>query len=364
MGYESVTSRDVRADEGKVSLEFLMEPAQPISLSILTPAGKPAQKAEFAMGVAGSQIHLENGIIVDSQTYAERLITDSDGQVKFPKPEGAYRLIIVHPSGYADIESESTNLNQPIYLTKWGRVKGLFRVDQQAGAGIVLEMSGGPSAYGKETAHIFSTDRITTDKNGRFEFDRVFAGDHSIGRQIVFMMDDGATEVASSKRSHFKIEEGQDLEMNLGGDGVAVTGRLVAPSNTERVIWRKGQLNIQRDLPYPPLPDAGKKLEGDLDAYRQWYQEWSMTPEGEAWKTDFNRIQEEKNQSTFYYASIDPDGNFRIDDMEAGDYTMSFRFDDGKPPGILTEYQFSVSRPDEKLEVNLGEIKLKGLLER
>ncbi len=118
----------------------------------------------------------------------------------------------------------------------------------------------------------------TTDANGRFAFDRVIPGDGWIGRNILIMVDTGTTETTSSSMVPIQFTAGKTTHVDLGTSGRPVIGQLQsAAAQSQR--FRRGFV----------LVDVGG------------------------------------NGRTFR-ATVDRDGNFCIDDVPPGDYSLSVWF--------------------------------------
>ncbi|MCA9139721.1 MAG: carboxypeptidase regulatory-like domain-containing protein, partial [Planctomycetales bacterium] len=81
-GYRPAASRFINIDEGDVSLGFELQAASPVNVNVVRPDGTPAVGAEAAVGIAGSQIGVQNGDF--SSTFAQRVKADSGGTLTFP----------------------------------------------------------------------------------------------------------------------------------------------------------------------------------------------------------------------------------------------------------------------------------------
>ena len=104
-GYQAAVSRDIKSTEGKVTIDFELKKGKDIVAKVVTPRNLPAAGAKVALGVAGSQINIQNGEIDDGSTYSTRLETDKAGRFHFPPQSKDFQLVITHPSGYAHIKS-------------------------------------------------------------------------------------------------------------------------------------------------------------------------------------------------------------------------------------------------------------------
>lgn len=361
-GYKVTTSRDIRSDEGKVAIDFELQPAEDIAVQLLTVAGKPAARARIALGVTGSQIRIDRGEISDSQTYALQIVADSDGWFRMPPRDDPFQLVITHPDGFAHLKSSDGNIPQSVTLTEWARVEGTFRIGKDAGPDVTLSLSSsGVSSYGENAPHIFTQHEVVTDKDGQFVFERVFPGYGSIGRNMVFMVDDGATEVTSSKRVPAEFVSGKTKTVNVGGDGRAVIGKLVPPeTHVGKVLWNLATIWVEVDLPQPHWPEPPKDIQNDEARIEKWWIEWQQTAEGKAIMAAAVKQQEDQRKQPSFLASVDRDGTFRIDDVSAGKFAITVRFD-RDAPGRLSEYRFSVP-PLKDIDIgqplDLGELKL------
>ena len=178
----------------------------------------------------------------------------------------------------------------------------------------------GLHSYGKDVPSIFTHHDMTTGVEGRFAFERVFPGKGSIGRRMMLTVENGATDVTSSIMYPVNFEAGQASRHDLGGNGISVIGKLQPPDGFQGpILWNFAMVTARMDLP-PALRSA----------------------------------------SPYITASLDRDGNFRIDDMPAGEYQLSVRFDRGAV-GRLADQRFTVPAPtpgQASQLIDLGVLKL------
>jgi hypothetical protein len=342
-GYRVTVSRDIMTDEGAVNVNFALQPAEDLAAVILTAHGQPAGDAKIAIGLAGSQISIENGDFRDSSTFATRLDADGQGNFSIPSRTEPFQLVIIHPSGFAYLKSTEGPIPNNITLTPWARVEGTFRVGAQSAPNVVLSMfAEGIHSYGDDVPRIFTRHDVTTGEGGQFVFDRVFPGKGRIGRRILLMVDEGATEVTSSQRVSAEFIAGETTVLNLGGTGRPLMGRLLPPAGySERVFWNFALVKVQADLTPPPAPTPPVDVEGDPDRRKAWWDAWKATVAGQAWTAAYTAYQQLEDDYPYITASVDRDGSFRIDDVPVGEYVLRLRFSQ-KAPGVLSDYRFSV----------------------
>jgi beta-lactamase regulating signal transducer with metallopeptidase domain/protocatechuate 3,4-dioxygenase beta subunit len=358
-GYQAALSRDIQSNEGRVSIDFELQRAADIAATVLTPEGKPATKAEVAVGIGGSQINVFNGTF-GHQTYATKLETDESGRFHFPSPDAPFQLVIVHPAGFAHVKDTLEGIPEEIMLKGWARVTGTFRVGSRTAPNAPLSIdSNALHSYGKDAPSIFTHHETTTDKEGRFVFERVIPGKARIGRQMIFMVEQGATEVTSACLAPANFPAGETTELELGGTGRPVIGRLRTPEGfAGKVNWRLATIFAQVQIVEPPglkQPAPPADVQGDSVKTAAWWREWQQTPEGKAWTNAMDGMQRLRDITPFFRASAGPDGTFRIDDMPAGVHSISVRLD-GKVRLSLPEHRFTIKpiengRSDEPLDM-------------
>jgi hypothetical protein len=356
-GYQAAVSRDIKFDEGHVAIDFELKPAENIAPLIVSADGSPAAGARIVVGLAGSQVHIENGAIDDGSTYAAKYVADNAGRVSIPPQDGAYQLVITHPSGFAYVKSTETSNPETIKLTPWAKVEGVFRVGPKPTSGARLHINTSAiESYGDDVPRIYTQHDTTTEADGSFVFERVLPGEGRIGRDIVYMVDEGATEVTSSKMMPLEIAPGETKRIDLGGDGRPVAGSLAPPEgHTDEVQWSFARVFVTI-AGEPKSPQAPVEVQKDPGRYQTWWREWSESDEGKAWREAQKEYQHRRDASPYFNASVDRDGNFRIDDVPPGEYSLSVNMDE-RPIGQLRDYAFSVppaEGEDAQETVDLG----------
>jgi hypothetical protein len=301
-GYQAAVSRPIRSDEGTISIDFELQKGKDVVAKVVTPRNLPAVGAKVALGSVGSQIQIRNGEISDNGTYCPRAETDESGRFHFPAQDKDFQLVINHPSGFAHIKSKADwELTRIIHLEPWSRAEGTFRVGTTPAANVELELDvPRVDSFGQDVPRISSEHYATTGPDGRFVFDRVIPGSGRIGRRIIFMVNEGATEVTSSCKIRAEFPSGKTVHLELGGTGRAVVGQLLRPDGfAEKVRWNFAWMTV------------GPAADGD------------------------------NANGPYFTVSVDRDGRFRIDDMPPGRYSMDVRFD-REGPGHLVNYRFDV----------------------
>ncbi len=323
-GYQVATSRKIESSEGSVKIDFELKPKASMTAKVLTPDGKPAGGAELAVGLSASQIILENGEILRQSTDAPVYKTDGEGRFSFPGQDGPFRLIVTHPTGYYFAKSATSEVPAEIKLSPWAKVEGVYRVASKpiADARIAVQVNG-YDVFGRDEPRILTSYTVNSKADGHFQFDRVFPGSARVGRDIMLIANQGAAEVASAIRVPVHLTAGETTRLDLGGEGRAAVGRLVAPPETkEKPLWKFAQIEVR---PFGAASDEG--------------------------------AESSSTKRPSFFITADLDGTFRIDDMPPGEYELEVSFSEHRI-GFLKAYRVTVPKGNGA-PIDLGEIQLK-----
>jgi hypothetical protein len=287
--------------------------------TILTPDGNPAGRAKVALAIQGAQLNILNGDDIFELAGIERRQADAAGRFDFPLVTGNSLLVVTHSSGFAEVKCSPVSIPQPIRLTPWARVEGTYRVARKPRPHVKIEIYPN-SVFGafNAPARAFFRSEQRTDTNGRFVFERVVPGALRIGHTLAFSATDGASEIASGGFVPISLTAGQTRQVDLGTRGRPVIGQLRRPTGaTNEVPWKFAFVAVSSD----------HRLPGALDLN--------------------------------FSATLDPAGNFCVDDVPTGKHVLSVFFYKGRQ--YILNHPFEVPAINEKLSqrpVDLGVLKL------
>ncbi len=143
--------------------------------------------------------------------------------------------------------------------------------------GIALNANRGP--------YVNTIHETTTGPNGRFVFERVIPGRGGIVRDFSLAANEAASEAVSSAFAPATFSAGNTVHIDLGGTGRAVVGKLRPPRGfSDKVHWHFAIVTLQ---------SGGSEARPDRPSFK---------------------------------ATVGSDGAFRIDDVPAGGYSLSVRF--------------------------------------
>jgi len=157
--------------------------------------------------------------------------------------------------------------------------------------------------------HIQDGISVKTDRAGRFVFPRVPPVKSSVRAQLSVWRD---SPIRSGRSVPMDLQPGQRIEVDLGGAGASVTGRVI-PSGEASI-----KIDIRKSLNYLVRREPGIESPVGLqslgfDARRGWNNAWTGTTEGLAYLQSLH----------YHFVTLDQDGRFRISGVPPGDYDFA-----------------------------------------
>jgi hypothetical protein len=159
-------------------------------------------------------------------------------------------------------------------------------------------------------------------------------------------------------QSPVEVPPGGTAQVQIGGVGLPVSGRLAAPPGVEVRSWTNqvqfAQLSSESDP--LPVPDG---ITGET--YERWRQEWWETEAGQAWS----------RQRHAYDIQVQPNGSFVLPEVLPGDYRLIIHVREGvlgsgigaAPSSSNRQIAWAgqkvlVPEPSDAVAVDLGDIVL------
>ena len=279
--------------------------------TVLLPDGTPAAGVEVALCTAQAGVMLKGtsfapgafGNVKPSQRYDYRRRTDEQGSFLFDPKPGAHTVVAVGSAGLGQVRCFDFSKPLAIRLEPWGRIEGSVRTrdGQWTDRKVKWERTGNLTSW---MTLFYEPEGFSarSDANGKFSLEQVPPGD---GRVAI---DDGPG-TAPILSAAIRVNPGEATQVQIGGVGRMVTGKLVAPSDVEIRNWSNqvtfAQLHVEGDA--YPLP---KDLTGN--AAERWKLEFEDTEAGRAWFRD----------QCSYDFKVGADGSFTIPEVLPGKYSL------------------------------------------
>lgn len=403
-GYENADSRLIENDEGSIELTFRMKRAAPKASEpgtktgplrtgvVIAPNGKPAVDARILVFISPTDIY----VTLDNLDHHLQASTDRKGEFTLPSVkfedrqdrergrENRFALVLVHEDGCRYLSGEDFDRNyntasgteaEPITLEQWGELKGTLSIGDRPGEGARLNANRRNSD--SDPRFDFSSETVT-GKGGIFSFNKLFPGAYSVSRNIVTQRSDNSTSWTVAISRGVSISSGKNAGITLGGTGRPVIGHVNYPDGfKERLEAGNQYVTVHPHVPPEPekLQELFKELRENVEKIHKEQPNRVITygRNGDFGREAFALRDEyvEKVQrlvANSFGARIDTEGNFRVEDVESGDWVLKISaFDIDKKLQIRFEHPFTVpdmpgGRSDEPLD--LGAIRVEEISTR
>lgn len=306
--------------EGKtLNLVFRLHKAETTTMRLLDPEGLPLAGADVYLASADRHLFIENGKVDPRRSLeADQILTGTDGYLRIPAQKGPFCLVILNDKGCAILTQDLITPGKDITLQPWATVSGELRIGTKPGIEEKVGLFSLDPDQSSPQHFFYARYSATTDREGRFSFDRVIPGPIALGRWITT----GSTGGSCAYTLRTEAPAGKSTKVTLGGSGRPVTGRILLPPDIAKTDWLVPNSSIRTTHPtYPPLPAEIATI--PPDKRNEWLSAWSKTPEGKAYSKAVNDLQDANRN---YVLQVFPDGTFRADDVEPGNYTLSVTF--------------------------------------
>lgn len=308
----------------------------------LQPNGRPATNVTVYLTDAQ-----QNGVYVDGDDLkvneniyqrTRRTQTDSSGHFSFSPQPDDYAVIVIAPSGFAQVPVGQLENTKKVQLQKYARVEGKLLIGSHPGTNeaIDLDMAVNPYAwYPRNFPPMNLYLHAHTDSQGKFTFQRVPPVTVQISHQVK-ARDQTVGIIPESQTTAFLLKPGKTLHAVLGGQGRPIVGRLQVPGYDGTIDYRADVQTIETVLTPPPaLPDfsaisaafakqlrsltndaarsvAIQKNQSDWEADEEKARAFYLSDAGQQYFFSQHR----------YVLNFSPDGSFRVDDVPGGTYNL------------------------------------------
>jgi hypothetical protein len=234
-------------------------------------------------------------------------------------------------AGYAVATAADLSSNPEITVEPWGRIEGVLRIGKSLGTNQTVSLSIWGTSETYEWNIVSHGASAKTDANGRFVFPRVAPGDIWLTRSVTIR----PGEARQSGHHYVKVAPGQHVNVELGGIGRSVMGRIQWDS-TEKLafygtLWAKESHNMRNPPNWRDMTSEER---------RRYVRQWRDTPQAERFKDEVRN----------YEFPVKADGTFWVDDVLPGRYRMQVRADanlpKGQSPRLAAKAEIHVDVPD------------------
>jgi len=304
-GYTSFVSRTFSAEEGEVRLDVTLRTGATTTVTVLTPAGRPAANAEVALVSLGGQVRMSGaGFERHNHVGCVLTATDRDGRFQLPADESILRVIAAHAAGFIEAAPQQSDGGRAtLSLLPWGRIEGKWVSGDKPAVGREVLLQTLEGANGT-LQFDFQTARTQTDADGRFSYERVPPGKMQLTRLIRSEQGDGRTSWGHGSSTEVEVLAGEATAVTFGAVGYQVTARLAEPEGKASARRWRFFGTVHTPMPAPP-----EEIKDDPAALARWWRAPERQPLAKAMKR--------------FAMSPQPDGTLSVEEVEPGSYAVS-----------------------------------------
>ena len=310
-GFLPILSPAHKNDVGDQVFDFRLRKGEWIEGMVRGPDGGPLAGAEVIVATAQG-ISIGGGKSYQRE-YHPHLLTGPDGLFSFSPPAEPFRLIALHDRGYAEASARQLAEAPGLTVEPWGRIEGTLRaggkpLSHETVVAFLDEERDEPAQI-----RIQNESRAQTDEQGRFVINRVAPGE----ARVLWQRENRALRQTPDRYYQpvfVDVSAGQTVHMDLMIEGGRpLLGRVVTPGDGGRPL----DLAASKASLYPKAPEVpypAGLAEGDR---REWLHHWRFT--------DAARNFRHWKRGIGHGVNLQPDGSFRIDEVQPGTYELNIR---------------------------------------
>jgi hypothetical protein len=298
--------------------------------------------------------------------------SNARGVFEFPAKLEPHTIIAAHENGFAEVRASNVVASGKVVLQPWGRLNGALRVGKKVEPGWYVNVQSPSWRYGEEGrsgAPLSLHLKVEPDANGNFVLDKVPPGERKVYLQFK-LNDRESGRTASSHGVPVIVKPGATTEVTVGGGGRPVIGRIaLLGGDQEDVDWHRDVHTLQSQMVMPqtiapPVITGNMSNEARQAAYREYNERQAAF-----WRTEQGREMQRRQRS--YVLLFDTNGNYRVDNVLPGTYTLYVSPTD--PTGGDNYYQNIGSlnhtvtipeppagKPDEPFDIGPVELQIRG----
>jgi thiol-disulfide isomerase/thioredoxin len=316
-GYRSMLSdSSFGLVEGPVTQNFSLEPAPARKGKVVDSDGKPVANASIRIGTP-SIVPIISNNVSDPQGMPSNTL--AGGQFEIAATSEPTRIRATHESGYAEVLRQPDEEIGTLVLQPWASISGrLMQSDKPVGGETIQFKPIQERPLG--SARLQDSYTALTDENGRFELKQLPPIAGSVRAILGPWVDSPLT---SSRSIPLDLQPGDHKTIELGDQGIIITGTVVETGRDQAPLNKKWSINylIRRDAGLDWPADAP---ELSFDPTQPLHLAALEDPNFFTW------------QSTrpYHFVKLTPDGQLKINGVPPGKYDLVLKLYE-PPAGCL-----------------------------
>lgn len=321
LGYHSVTTKKYYRDSPSDPVTIQLEPAEIASGTIVWTNGKPVKDA-FVRIIGPHDSFLVNGLhSYLSNDHDPAITSDNNGQFQFMAPDSRYAIVAATDYGYAEQYCDPKGRPKNMKLEAWSSVEGQLFQDGKPVADSLI-FANPIRALGNGNPHVQDSFQTRTDINGRFVFEKLPPVPTTIRAYLSPWRD---FNITSARQIPIDLQPGERHSVNLGGEGIQITGKVkLIGDGSEGIEFRYG-------LNYLVAKNASVKV----PVHAQFKPEWETGQQKEYEEKLWGNLQTKEGIEN-HFVKINEDGTFLINGVQPGNYRFLIKMYE-PPSGCLVD---------------------------
>ena len=361
-GYETLQSelKVTNSVESVCTLQLTPKSASSaIRGTVLRPDGNPAVGVSVALCTIQAGVSIRGnafdsrfrGNLRGPRTNDFRGTTDEQGVFSFNAEPGAHTVVAVGPAGIGQMRCFDFSKPLELHLQAWGRIEGQIRLRKgNNSARKVHWVHQGNLTRWMTVEYEEEAFSAVSDSHGRFVIEHVPPGDCRVSIA-------GAEGVPPIYSTPIHVNAGRTTQVQVGGVGRQVIGRLVAPPGIGIRSWSNQVSFAQLAVKWGDYHVPKELTANDIE---RWKLEFEDTEAGRAWF----------REQCSYRFTVNENGLFTVPEVLPGKYWLFINVGQGylgsgsdAKPGNPADPQIASAAPEITVtegssELDLGEIKL------
>ena len=339
-GYAPFVTRVISASEGNVELNVTMERADPVTVTVYKPDGRPAALADIGLVYPGARLNLiHDRFSTQSSSGGALLHTDANGTFILQPDDSVTRIIAVNQDGYGETTPAALLTNPTLRMRPWGRLEATTYSHGQPVGG---------REYGLSFADIPLTEislnynqfRVTSDSQGKITVEKLPPGRFTLVRHSAVSVTPESMSWMEGGKTQFEIRAGETTTLDLGTSNYIVTAHLVWPAGMQR----QSNWSVSGTF-HTPLPEMTSEM--------------ATNP---AFAKERAQTIQQIRKAMFYPAAINKDDTIAVEDVAPGDYQLSVKVSDNSKAIAQSEAKLTVSADSPSGTIDLGAVEMKPVL--
>lgn len=282
-------------------------------VTVLQPDGQPAREAHLWAddGSTFGLLRLDKGFYFGPEMIEAS--GDENGRLSLPAAKDSAPVAITHPSGVFETTMKSLHSNPVVQLTGFGVVEGRVLLGGKPKQGAMVRLS---SPVHRPKRAMRSSYDTSTDAAGRFVFTNVPQGEYRLCQWVLPVRSDNARRaIIPTRQMYVTVHENRTNMVEYSRPSRLITGQALPRNPQLGVDWNHDVHTLSLKLPSDKTPAIQQQDFATEEAFEKAKQA----------RMEASHNAQEERKALTYALEFNPDGSFRVEDVQPGTYELKIR---------------------------------------